>query len=63
MGRDLVKSFYMIVEIKYIRHYRNKNITALKKVSAIDKTHALSVFKSWVFNKYKKALRIEIMTL
>lgn len=50
----------MTFEIKYILYYKKKNVTKFQKVNAIDKTHALKIFKLWVYEKFKKARWIEI---
>lgn len=48
----------MTFEIKYIRYYKNKNVTDFQKVNAIDKTHALKIFKKWAYKKFKAAKSI-----
>lgn len=50
----------MIFEIDYILHYKNRNVTAFKKVNGIDRTHAIKIFYEWARRKFKAAKFIEI---
>ncbi len=50
----------MIYTIDYILHYPKQKITKYQKVKAIDRTHAMKIFKNWVYKTYKKAKWVEI---
>ncbi len=55
-----LKLLVMIFEIYFVLHYRNRNVTKLQNVYAIDKTHALKIFWKWAREKFKSVKFIEI---
>lgn len=50
----------MNYEINYILHYSRQKIAKYQKVKAIDRTHAMSIFKQWVYKTYKKVRWVEV---